>query len=1708
VDWLHPATRAWLEASFESPTPVQRQGWPRIAAGQHTLLLAPTGSGKTLAAFLFWIDRLASPRQAATENGDVTKGDVLHNRTNVPLLPQAPGAPSSRGALPSREPGSGARAEGSGVRVLYVSPLKALVYDIERNLRAPLAGVARAGAAGAGGLRVPRVAVRTGDTPERERRSQARDPAEILVTTPESLYLILGSAQRETLRTVEAVIVDEIHALAPTKRGAHLALSLERVAALVEAAGGADPQRIGLSATARPVDEVARFLGGDREVAVVDARARPALDLRISVPVPDMTRPGSGDITPSGDAAGGGRDPAATGRAAAGALTTSAPRAGAPSTPAPGAAAHEAAVSGAAAPGAVASRDRRPRSILGDLLARESPPPTVSLWPALHPVLLDAIRAHRTSLVFVNSRGLCERLAQRLNELAGEELVRAHHGSVAHAKRREIEEELKAGRLRAIVATSSLELGIDMGAVDLVAMVESPGGVARGLQRVGRAGHRVGEVSRGLVLPKHRGDLLEATVVAEAMAAGEVEPLRVPRNPLDVLAQQIVALCATEPWRVEDLERRVRRAAPYRELSPEALRGVLDMLAGRYPSAEFGELRPRLVWDREADRLEARRGAGRLALVSGGTIPDRGLYAVHLGPDGPRIGELDEEMVHETRPGQTVTLGASTWRVVEITRDRVVVAPAPGEPGRLPFWRGEGPGRPVELGRAVGRFVRELAERALEAGTGTEPRAGERAASEAHAVAGAHAATAAHAAAETHAATAAHAAAAAQTAAEAWLRESYRLDAFAARNLIDYLQEQHDATGCLPTDRAITVERFRDELGDWRVCILSPFGARVHAPWALAIESQLSAAAGWEVQALWSDDGIVLRLADAEALPERDVLVPDPDEVADRVVEQLAHSPLFAGQFRENAARALLLPRRRPGARTPLWAQRLRAQNLLAVARRYPAFPILLETYRSCLQDVFDLPALVDLLRAVRRREVRIDEVETRQASPFARSLVFAYTAAYLYRGDAPVAEHRAQALTLDRQMLRDLLGEEDLRDLLDADVIDQVTAELQGRDPEHRARHPDALHDLLRRVGDLAGAELAERCAADPEELAAWLEALAASRRAARLRLAGEERWVAAEDVALYRDALGAVPPPGLAAALLEEVEAPLEQLAARFARRRGPFATRAFAARYGLLPAQVEPVLKTLEAEGRLLAGGFHPHGAEPEWCDPEVLRRLRRATLARLRREVAPVETTALARFLPGWQGVREAGAKDLRRGGAGAGAEGALDAALDQIEGLPLSFAELEQSILPARVPGYEPRMLDERGALGRWVWIGRGALGDRDGRVALYRRERVALLAEPPEPPADLPRLHRTVLEHLERRGACFAGEIAAALRCAPGAPGSEPGAPNAAGGGAGRAKLGTEPAGTDPTGSPELLRALWDLAWQGLVTNDTFAPLRALGTRPPGRRPRSGRAARRGAGGAELAGRWSLVGPLLAGEVAPTARAHARALLLLERYGVVSREVAAIETHPGGFAAVYPVLRSMEETGKARRGHFVEGLSGAQFASAGAVDRLRRARIPSDEPEVHVLAASDPACAFGFLLPWPETRHPAARPRRAVGCRVAVVEGEAVLFLERGARRIWSFAPLAPEGAEERLARAVAALPGALLSGRQRRTLRVEEIDGEPAARSPWAELFASAGFRPGYRGLELDRHAARSAARPLRGEPARPADLGPPAGAPPQRRG
>ncbi|WP_422126618.1 DEAD/DEAH box helicase [Thioalkalivibrio sulfidiphilus] len=1468
-------THTWFSDNFTEPTPVQREGWARIAAGDHALLVAPTGSGKTLAAFLAGIDRLMQ------ETCDAK----------------------------------------AGVRVLYVSPLKALVYDVERNLRAPLTGILRTAERLGEPARSLRVDMRTGDTPQAERRAQLKDPAQILVTTPESLFLLLGSKARENLRTVHTVIIDEVHALAPSKRGAHLALSLERLAEITDT----DPQRIGLSATVNPPELAARFLGGDREVSIVDTSTKPALDLHVEVPVADME--------------------------AVQAPATSMP-------PGP----------------------KRGGSILGELYAREvaKPTPERGIWPAMYPALVAAIRGHRSTLIFVNSRGLAERLTQRLNEVADEPLVLAHHGSVSHERRAEIEEGLKAGRLKGIVATSSLELGVDMGAVDLVILVESPGSVARGLQRVGRAGHQVGAVSRGIIYPKFRGDLLECAVVSEAMLEGLLEPIGVPRNPLDVLAQQLVAMVCDTPRTVSELEALVRRTHPYRELSRPLLEGVLDMLSGHYPSAEFADLRPWLAWDRAEDRLTPRRGAPMAVRLNAGTIPDRGLYAVHLGgADGPRLGELDEEMVFETRAGENILLGASTWRVEEITRDRVIVSPAPGEPGKLPFWHGDSLGRPVELGRRIGALTGKLG-------------------------------------------------ALSQAEAARWLEAHTPLSPFAAGNLAAYVHEQKQHTGVLPTDTAITVERFRDELGDWRACILSPFGARIHAPWGMALQNLLSAKSGFEVQVMYTDDGIVLRFADTDALPDADELIPDPEEIEALITEQLATTALFAGLFRENAARALMLTRNRPEGRTPLWAQRMKSAQLLATVSRYPAFPIVLETYRQALSDVFDLAGLKALLADIRARRVRVDEVETRSASPFARSLVFAYVAAYIYEQDAPLAERRAQALTLDRGLLAELLGQAELRELLDADVLAELEAELAHETGDTRARDADELHDLLRRLGDQTTAELSRRCTEDP---APWLETLMHSGRAAAVRIAGEPRFIAAEDAGLYRDALGVAPPPGLPDAFLVPVPDALEQLLRRFARTRGPFVTKQAAARFGLTEAQVIPVLRALLAEGRLVQGELRPGGSEPEWCDVDILRRLKRRTLASLRHQATPVEARALARFLPEWHGItRETG---QRHGGAAR-----LMEVVAQLEGLPLPWSLLAEVILPARVSGFTLEMLDMAAATGQVVWVGVGAQGPRDGRVTLYRRERAPLLLPPADELPDEP-LHRTLLEHLDRRGASFYLELETAVQRA------HPEA-NAA----------------------DFRAALWDLVWAGAITNDTFAPLRALARGPS--KP-TGRSAWRG-GQALAGGRWSRVSELRDPTVSDTEQAVARAEMLLERYGIVSREAALAENLPGGFGAVYGVLRAMEESGRIRRGYFVEGLSGAQFAWAGSVDRIRGIRLEDDpqaggEPVAQCLAAMDPANPFGTLLPWPEPSGD-TRPRRVPGAWVILADGLPVLYLGPGGKHLVTL-----DQEPHRLLAACRALHQIPRTGR-RRLMIIEQVDGVQVNESGLAGVLLEAGFVRDYRGF------------------------------------
>ena len=1470
MDYFGPATRHWFSRAFAAPTEVQRRGWDRIHAGEHTLLIAPTGSGKTLAAFLYALDRLAALDDEAER----------------------------------------------GVRVVYVSPLKALVYDIERNLRVPLAGMQRGAAALGMPLRVPQVDVRTGDTSAQDRRRHLRAPGDILVTTPESLFLVLGSQARENLRTVKWVIVDEIHAMAATKRGAHLALSLERLAHLTEG----DPQRIGLSATARPPAEVARFLGGDRPVAVVDAHVPPAIELQVVVPVDDMTRPVV-------ETEGGGFE--------------------------------------------VLGEDDRPSGTL--MLAEEdSVNRQYGIWPAVYPKILELILAHRTTIVFVNSRGLCERLANQLNERAGEELVRSHHGSLAHEQRKQIEEALKSGNLRGIVATSSLELGIDMGAVDLVILVESPSSVASGLQRVGRAGHQVGEVSVGRIFPKHRGDLLEAAVVARRMREGAIEELKVPRFPLDVLAQHLVAMTSIQPWPVAELGAVVRRAANFRDLPANALTAVLDMLSGLYPSHDFADLRPRVTWDREQDVIEGRKGSRMLAAVNAGTIPDRGLFGVFMGEGGPRVGELDEEMVHESLPGQTFTLGATTWRIQEITRDRVIVEPAPGEPGKLPFWHGEGPGRPLELGRALGAFTRRI---------GAMP----------------------------------------DDEASADLTQNYGLDAKATKNLIAYLTEQREATGTLPTDRDITIERFRDELGDWRVCILTPFGGRVHAPWALALRRAVSDKVGYDVPSVWSDDGIVLTLADGDEPPDVGMLVPGPEEVQERLLEELPRSPLFAAEFRENAARALLLPRRRPGERTPLFAQRMRAQRLMTVALEYPAFPMVIETFRSVLQDVFDVPALQEILRAIEARTIRIHEVETPSASPFARSLVFAYVAAYLYEGDSPAAERRAQALSLDLKLLAELLGDADLRELLDGDIIAEVEDGLQRQAEQRRARAADDVHDLLRQLGDLTLDELRERAEADPEP---WVRELERARRIGRVRVAGRDAWIAVEDAGLYRDALGVAPPSGVAEVFLERVEDAVGTLLRRWARTHGPFTAAEVAARYALVLDQARQFLKGLAAGDRLLHGEFRPGAEGEEWVDADVLRQIKRRTIAKLRGQVAPVSREVLGRFLPSWH--RIAGNEPHTR----------VEDAIAQLEGIPLSYRDLVRTILPARVRRFRPEQLDELGALGWLVWVGHSPLRSDDGRVMLYRRERVDRLlipTTPEEATCALDERHHALLEHLDRRGASFLSELLAVL----------------------------------PTAlSDRATDALWDLVWAGLVTNDTFAALRALAG--PRRAPRPGRG--RWGTGAGPGGRWSLVRDLVRAPVTSTERAAAWATTLLDRHGLVARETAAVEALGGGFGSVYRVLRSMEEAGKLRRGYFVEGLGGAQFAYPGVVDRLRRVRDESAAAEVVVLAATDPANAYGWLLPWPEvTGAEGQGPRRAAGAAVVLVGGVPVLYLDRSGRRLRTFA----DATEETLSLALPALREVART-RPRRALALEKVDGEHAPAWAHVRLLRDAGFKEEYRFMRL----------------------------------
>ncbi|HET8566514.1 MAG TPA: DEAD/DEAH box helicase [Solirubrobacterales bacterium] len=1533
------SVRRWFEASFEGPTPAQAGGWEAISSGEHALICAPTGSGKTLASFLWGIDKLA-------------RSDSL----------------------------------GSGVKLVYVSPLKALSYDIERNLRAPLRGI---------GAEIS-VGLRTGDTSQKERRAMAKEPPDILITTPESLYLMLSSSVREILTGVEAVIVDEIHAVAQTKRGSHLALTLERLDHLVRdhalqaagpvsdaglslpgessassppAAEALEPpeiQRIGLSATQRPLERIGQFLvGPKRSCRIVDAGQKKALDLEIVVPVEDMADPG------------------------------------APAYP-----------------------------------SEDGPPPTEiepsahvrSIWPAIYPKLLELVQEHTSTMIFVNNRRAAERLAKRLNELAngegeselpatehagharGEdvdappaggddaedspgrespaletgsagrssavpdpgdgyvEIARAHHGSLSHDERAVVEEMLKSGELPCLVATSSLELGIDMGAVDLVIQVESPKSVTRGLQRIGRAGHRMGEVSKGRIFPKYRGDLLECAVVARRMREAEIEETTIPQNPLDVLAQHLVSLAAHKEWEVDEIEKLVTATEPFHDLSREQLENVLDMLDGRYPSDRFAELRPRIVWDRTEGTIHGRKGARQLVVTNAGTIPDRGLYGVHL-PDGRRVGELDEEMVYEARAGQTFLLGSSTWRIEEITRDRVIVTPAPGAPGAVPFWKGDGIGRPAELGRAIGAFAREAVSR--------DP---------------------------------------------AELAKEYDLDERAANNLVSYLREQQQATRVVPSDETIVVERFRDEIGDWRLCVLSPYGGRVHAAWGLALAAKIRDERDLEADAIWSDDGIVIHLPDADEPPPADLVLIDPDQVEDLVVGELSGSALFGARFRENASRSLLIPRAYPGKRTPLWQQRLKSQSLLEVARDFPRFPVVLETYRECLRDVLDLPALAELLAKLHSRALSLVEVETPTASPFASSLLFDYVATYMYEGDTPNAERRAAALALDRDLLRELLGQEELRELIDPEALAEVEAQLQHRSEAGRAGDRDALQQLLRNLGDLTPEECEERVS-EGYSAKSMLDKLVAERRVAKVRIAGEERCIAAEDAGLYRDALGVPEPPGLPETFLEEHPDAMRALVRRYARTHGPFPTHQLAERYGVDPA---PALRELEAEGAMVRGELLPGGTEREWCDSEVLRRVRRASLARLRKEVEAADTRELARFLPSWQNVDA-----FRRTGAGLDR---LREALVPLQGVALTPKVWEADVLPRRLGAYSPSWLDELCTSGEVVWIGAGALGRNDGRVALYFREDVRLAGPPPanaklEPAKG--EIHDAIRERLAA-GPSFWLDLVVELE---------------------------HPA-------EDIHNALWDLVWSGEVTNDAFAPLRAPRLRavPPSERPGRRFARRRSTTGAAVQGRWSLTAPLFANAPGPGAKLRATAELMLERYGIVTRETVLAEGIPGGFSTLYGELGNLELLGTARRGYFVEGLGGAQFALPGAVERLRS--LPERDGAYLVLAATDPANPYGASLPWPKLEG-GRRPGRTPGAHLLLRDGEPLVFVERGGRGLLRLRDLQGEDLEA----AMRALADAVAAGHLPK-LSVEKLDGEAIIGSGHEEALVGAGFSRGPRKL------------------------------------
>lgn len=1519
LDRFTPATQDWFRGAFTAPTPAQAGAWEAVSAGKHALVVAPTGSGKTLSAFLWAID------------------SVFRERADAPEEP---------------------KKDGSRTRILYISPLKALGVDVERNLRSPLIGIGQS--ARRLGLTAPgiTVGVRSGDTTSSDRRKLVSDPPDILITTPESLYLMLTSRAGETLRDVHTVIIDEVHAVAATKRGAHLAVSLERLDALRRSHGAETAaQRIGLSATVRPIDEVARFLGGGDPVEIVAPPASKTFELGVVVPMDDMTNP----------------------------------------PPPPG------------APPEAPGIDAEYTEVTG------------SVWPHVEEAIVDRILQNNSTIVFANSRRLAERLTGRLNEIYAERigvalpeptvpsammaqagstagadpvLAKAHHGSVSKEQRAQVEEELKSGVLRCVVATSSLELGIDMGAVDLVIQVEAPPSAASGLQRVGRAGHQVGEISRAALFPKHRGDVLHTAIVTERMLAGKIEAIQVPRNPLDILAQQTVAASALGAISVEEWFETVRRSAPFQSLPRSAYEATLDLLAGRFPSDEFAELRPRLVWDRDAGTLTGRPGAQRIAVTSGGTIPDRGLFGVFVAGEstGARVGELDEEMVYESRVGDVFTLGTTSWRIAEITHDRVNVIPAYGQPGKVPFWHGDGIGRPFELGEALGAFSREVSAAKPEKAEQRLIAAG--------------------------------------------------LDEQARANLLAHLSEQREATGTLPTDRTLTVERGHDEVGDWRVILHSPYGMKVHAPWALAINARVRERLGVEGSAVASDDGIIVRIPDAESEPPgAELFVFDPDELEQLVTQEVGGSALFASRFRECAARALLMPRTNPNRRTPLWQQRQRSAQLLEVARRHPTFPVILETLREVLQDVYDLPSLRKLATSIADRRIRLVETQPGQPSPFARDLLFGYVGAFMYEGDSPLAERRAAALSVDPALLGELLGTVELRELLDPDVIAQFEREAQRLDPERRARGLEGVADLLRLLGPLDADEVAARLDPDSTDgttAAALLDDLVTARRAIPVTIAGVSRVAAIEDAGRLRDALGAALPTGIPVAFLEPLADPLGDLVARHARTHGPFTTTAVAERFGLGAAVARHTLQRLETNGRLTSGYFLPtaagSGDDIEWCDTEVLRRLRMRSLAAIRGSVEPVSPEAYARFLPDWQHL----GRPLE------GIDGVLTV-IEQFAGVPIPASAWESLVLPSRVRDYSPAMLDELTAAGEVIWSGHGTLPGRDGWVSLHPADLAPFTLPDPDAEIAAESLEARLLAALAAGGAYFAAQL--------------------------KEMTGAE-------NEQSVLEALWSLTWSGHVTNDTFAPIRSLLTggsqahkvkrRAPRARTYRGMSLTRTAPRpTSIGGRWSLLPEV---ETDPARRATVTAGLLLDRYGVVTRGAVQSEGVPGGFAQAYRVLAGFEEAGHCRRGYVIEKLGAAQFAASATVDRLRTYAGLADPPprKAVTLAATDPANPYGAALGWPKLEGVSHRPGRKAGGLVVLVDGALVLSLERGGRTVLCFTD------DEEVLQAAAADLATTARDRRLDTLTVEKVNGEGVYGTILGRALQEAGFVQTPRGFTL----------------------------------